>query len=571
MASSLLFKIKSQFDAQGVQDYKTGFSSVIGVLGKTAIAAAGLLTNMKLLGGASAVLSIIAIPGIIKGLFQFIPEAAAAEMSFVRLRTQLELFGKGSQENIKLITDFAETTARKTRFSAEETQQALTIAIRRTGSVEKAMKAVGVAQDFAAATGKDLVTATFILNSAMAGNYRTLAQLTNLRRSEIEALVRQGTLLDKLAKLFGGAAAKEADTLIVRYQRLANTNQQVRQELGKLVAPTEKLIVIFKQFRANVTLGAIKTFELLGNSLRIARLEFAASSTFVDKFVGSIITGKGPLETVRTTILETAKALGLIKDQTDQSRESFVNFQRQYEITALKLGKSGEEQIDINKRIVRADEILRIARSGNLKSLTKDQLEFGNQFKFFQDEIASITEDTVRKDIKATEERRQNMERLRNVKPPTIGLSDVVKEMDRLRNVAKLTGQSTQFVIQELQKTMNVAQPVASAMLNAFSTVKNIFDSIDTSITNARTRMNELKNNSAMEAATHIADDLKRTVEAFMKPIFEVKINMTTPPETIQNAVRAAVINSVPQIVNELIRNSRKALLPNIANKSEKQ
>ena len=109
-----------------------------------------------------------------------------------------------------------------------------------TGDVETSQKALRLALDISAATGKDLESVSNALGKAYEGNTGALAKLgVGMSASEMKALGLNGTM-DKLAQTFGGAATTQANTLEGQMNRLKVLFDETKESVGAGLLPIVK-------------------------------------------------------------------------------------------------------------------------------------------------------------------------------------------------------------------------------------------------------------------------------------------------------------------------------------------
>jgi hypothetical protein len=527
LASSLLFKIKSTFDNAGFREAQAGFKDTIGLLGKMAVLAASAVLTFRNLG---AVIALVAAKKVLldlpKFLFESVPAAAQAESAFARLKTQLGLLGLASTDNLKKVKIFADQTARSTQFSSEETQAAITIAIRRTGDLTKAIKQVAVAQDVAYATDRDLLTVTQLLNLAQAGNTRIIRQITNLRQQDIETAVRQGTLIDLLAKKFSGAAAQGAGTLAIKQQILVNTTRQLKEELGAVALPVNKFITDLRILGTNILLGAAKGTK-----------EVAAAT--VQGTAGYIKLGAA----IRQSIKDNSD---MQKSLRETAKTFTFDFEKQFEINTLRLGATFDERRQLVRNIARANDILVIAEKQGTSVLTKEQLNFVQQFQFGQRKIQELISEETESERILGKARFDNLQKLKT-QGPRSGLGEIFNFVESSRKA----NTSISDIIINLEKVNNLSPTVAKA--TAFS-----FGAISDAIIAAEKSFQNLKDQFALTGGKGLNADILKSVSAQIEdiiktritPAFNVQLSFETPPEAIQAAVRNALLSGLPGLVS---------------------
>jgi hypothetical protein len=112
-----------------------------------------------------------------------------------------------------------------------------------TKSTEEAQKLLTLALDISAASGKDLETVANALGRAQDGNVTSLGRLgLGLSKAELSTLSFT-EVQEKLADLYGGAAATNAETFQGKIDRLKVGFDEAKESLGVLLLPEiEKFI-----------------------------------------------------------------------------------------------------------------------------------------------------------------------------------------------------------------------------------------------------------------------------------------------------------------------------------------
>ena len=109
-----------------------------------------------------------------------------------------------------------------------------------TGDLGQAQKALGLALDISAATGKNLDAVANSLGKAYEGNTSALARLgVGLSAAEIKSLGLDGTM-KQLAQTFEGAATNQANTLAGQLQRLKILFLETQESVGQSLLPAVK-------------------------------------------------------------------------------------------------------------------------------------------------------------------------------------------------------------------------------------------------------------------------------------------------------------------------------------------
>lgn len=545
MASSLLFRIKSTFDSAGFKEAQSGFTGVLGTLGKLTMGAASLAFGFKNLGSALGVLTAVQLLKFTKFLFTTNAAAVQAQSSIVRLRTQLDLLGQGGAQNLSRITKFAQQTATTTRFSAQEIEEAITVAIRRTGNLQQAIKQVTVAEDIAAATGRDLITVTNLLNFAQAGNTRLIRQITNLRQADIEAAIRQGNLIDILAQKFKGAASKEAGTLAVRLQILGNVTEQLREELGKIGLPFTTFITNIRILVRELELFGVRAAAGIGRgffgNLRAFLQTIADNPTTIRRFTDNLLAGINPL---------TAFALGM--RQASQDTENFQNklialsqgpvfdFDKQFEINTLRLAKTVDQRIQIARDIARADELIRIGQRSGFEVLNEEQIKFLEQFQYGQRAIEQGTRNLTDAQKKQDQVARERRARGRASSPFDIR-GDIIDKYVQLNNIFKNTGQSLSALEQFLITFGNESPAAAKRTVEAFGYAHAAIQGVKNVTSGLNEAIKELASPDVIGKLAEVGQRIGQAVEVRFKPALNVNVSFATNPEDIKKAIQEAV------------------------------
>jgi hypothetical protein len=110
------------------------------------------------------------------------------------------------------------------------------------GDTKTAQDNLTLALDISAATGKDLTTVSEALSKAYNGNETALAKLDPTLRAAIKEGASFEEIGAKLAKTFGGAAAKAAETSEGRFRRMSVAISETQESIGQALLPIiEKL------------------------------------------------------------------------------------------------------------------------------------------------------------------------------------------------------------------------------------------------------------------------------------------------------------------------------------------
>jgi hypothetical protein len=124
-----------------------------------------------------------------------------------------------------------------------ELRPALASLVRGTKDIEEANKALALAQDISAGSGKDLATVSDALAKAYGGNMKGLAALS----PEIKAMIKDGAslsdVMDVLGGNFGGASAAAAATAEGGMKRLGIALAETKESIGAALIPVVEALL----------------------------------------------------------------------------------------------------------------------------------------------------------------------------------------------------------------------------------------------------------------------------------------------------------------------------------------
>jgi len=125
-----------------------------------------------------------------------------------------------------------------------------------TKSTEEAQKLLTLALDISAASGKDLETVANALGRAQDGNVTALGRLgLGLSKAELSTLSFT-EVQQKLADLYGGAAATNAETFQGKIDRLKVGFDEAKESLGVALLPAVEQFITFLNEKGIPTLNA---------------------------------------------------------------------------------------------------------------------------------------------------------------------------------------------------------------------------------------------------------------------------------------------------------------------------
>jgi len=231
MASSLILQLLAKLDPQGFEDLRNRLSGMV-----SQIKGAQTQTE-KLSFSFKNFLQIAGSVAIAAGLTEFTKQAIENEKVVTRLRNQLDLLGLSGSSLVKDFEALAEKQSELTKFQSTQSLQALSQLINFTQSAARAQQLLVLAQDIAAATGRELSTVTLALARAQAGTVVLLSRITGLSSGQARELQKNGELIAELSRRFGGFAEKDGKTAAGQLAILTNRFQNVSQVLGDQTLP----------------------------------------------------------------------------------------------------------------------------------------------------------------------------------------------------------------------------------------------------------------------------------------------------------------------------------------------
>ena len=198
-----------------------------------------------------------------------------------------------------------------TGVADDELRPALGRLVRSTGDTEKAQQLLAQALDISAATGKPLETVAAALSKGFDGNTAALGKLgIGLSAAELKTMSFT-QVQDKLTELFGGAAARNADTYAGRIARMQVAFNEAKETIGFALLPILEKLMGFINNNALPIINAFSgAFSLNGNGL------------------GGVITTLGNIivNTFTPIVNGMIKAFGYVRDAIGDNLETFKEF-----------------------------------------------------------------------------------------------------------------------------------------------------------------------------------------------------------------------------------------------------
>ena len=252
--------------------------------------------------------------------------AIADEKAQTQLALALENATGATQAQIKATEDSILQMSLATGVADDELRPALGRLVRSTGDVSKAQDLLSTALDISAATGKPVEAIANSLAKAYDGNTAALGKLgVGLSTAELKTMSFE-QVQGRLTELFGGAAARNADTYAGKIARVQVAFDEAKETVGVALLPIlDKLL----QFINQNALPAIQAFSN------------AFSLTDGEGF-GKVITDVGnTLKKTFTPIIEGIKSVfDNVKTAVMNSKDEFKAFWDVVKFIAPLVGKA---------------------------------------------------------------------------------------------------------------------------------------------------------------------------------------------------------------------------------------
>jgi len=217
--------------------------------------------------------------------------ALADEQSQVKLASALENATNATKAQIAATEDSIDKMARATGVADDNLRPALARLALSTGNVSKAQDLLSLALDISTQTGKPLEGVANALGKAYDGNSAALGRLgIGLTAAELKAMSFT-QVQTKLSDLFGGAAAKNAETFQGRMDRLKVAFDEGVETIGYNLLPiiqklidliVNKVIPDFQKF--------IKLFDPLKDAIERNKESFQALGAFLVDYIVPVFT-----------------------------------------------------------------------------------------------------------------------------------------------------------------------------------------------------------------------------------------------------------------------------------------
>jgi len=265
----------------------------------------------KMVGAAFVAAAAAAGAYAIKIGIEGVKAAIEDEKAQTQLALALENATGATQAQIKATEQSILQMSLATGIADDELRPALGRLVRSTGDITKAQDLLATALDISAATGKPVEAVAVSLSKAYDGNTTALGRLgIGLSAAELKTMSFE-QVQGRLSDLFGGAAARNADTYAGRIARMQIAFDEAKETIGFALLPILEKVINFINQNALPVINAFSgAFSLNGNGL------------------GGIITNLGnTIVNVFTPIINgLIKAFNYVKDALSDNLEVFKTF-----------------------------------------------------------------------------------------------------------------------------------------------------------------------------------------------------------------------------------------------------
>jgi len=217
--------------------------------------------------------------------------ALADEQSQVKLASALENATGATKAQIAATEDSIDKMARATGVADDKLRPALSRLALSTGDVSKAQDLLALALDISTQTGKPLEGVANALGKAYDGNTAALGKLgIGLSSAELKAMSFT-QVQSRLSDLFGGAAAKNAETFQGRMDRLKVAFDESVETIGyKLLPIIQSLIDIILNKVVPGFEKFAKLFDPIKDAIDRNKESFQALGNFIVDYIVPVFT-----------------------------------------------------------------------------------------------------------------------------------------------------------------------------------------------------------------------------------------------------------------------------------------
>ena len=212
------------------------------------------------------------------------------EAAQLRLASALRAATGATDAQIRATEDYISKTSLATGVADDELRPALQRLALSTKDTGKAQELLALALDVSKGSGKDLETVANALGKAQDGNTASLGKLgLGLSKAELATLSFE-QLQTKLSDLFGGAAARNAETFQGRIEVLKNGFNEAKEAVGTALLPIiEKLIEFVIEYGVPIINKFKDAFDVVKDAIDRNRDNFTEFATLLRTVVFPIV------------------------------------------------------------------------------------------------------------------------------------------------------------------------------------------------------------------------------------------------------------------------------------------
>ena len=240
----------------------------------------------KVAAGAFAAAGAAAVAYAGKLAIDGVKSAIEDEAAQAKLAATLKNVTKATDAQIAATEDYITQTALATGVADDELRPALDRLVRSGLSVKDAQKAMTLALDVSAGSGKSLEAVSNALGKAYEGNTTALGRLgIGLSSAQLKTM-SMDEVTAQLGNTFRDQASKQADTFDGKMRRLSVAFDEGKETVGAYIL--DAITPLAEGFLNNVVPALSKTSDTIGKSLGPAFAEFG---NFIKSVFGPILTG----------------------------------------------------------------------------------------------------------------------------------------------------------------------------------------------------------------------------------------------------------------------------------------
>jgi len=212
------------------------------------------------------------------------------EAAQLRLASALRAATGATDAQIRATEDYISKTSLATGVADDELRPALQRLALSTKDTGKAQELLALALDVSKGSGKDLETVANALGKAQDGNTTSLGRLgLGLSKAELATLSFE-QLQTKLSDLFGGAAARNAETFQGRIDVLKNGFNEAKEAVGTALLPIiEQLIEYVIVYGVPIINKFKDAFDVVRDAVERNRENFAEFAELLRTVVFPIV------------------------------------------------------------------------------------------------------------------------------------------------------------------------------------------------------------------------------------------------------------------------------------------